>query len=121
MEHWERNSNVKCFDHKSTFPDTQRHFRPAIEISRNIPIVRMAPELKKAAKKTQMLGFTSYIFDIFDSGEEYCRSPYVKSKGYRMRNAEFTLHPNCALDNPCLFTHGVLSKHFLFSDYCLYL
>ena len=27
-----------CFDHKTTFPDTHRHFRPAIDISMKFPI-----------------------------------------------------------------------------------
>ena len=30
---------LKCFDHKTTFPDTHRHFRQTIQISRTVPIV----------------------------------------------------------------------------------
>ena len=30
-----------------------------------------------------------------------------------MPNAEFTLHLNCALDNPCFFTHGVQTHIFV--------
>ena len=41
----------KCFDHKTTFPDTHRHFRPAIEISRICPIVCRSLELKKSNYK----------------------------------------------------------------------
>ena len=39
IEHWDQIIMSKCFDHKTTFPDTHRHFRPAIEISRKFPIV----------------------------------------------------------------------------------
>ena len=38
----------KCFDHKTMFSDTHRHFRPAIEISRKRPIVCGGLELKKS-------------------------------------------------------------------------
>ena len=45
----------RCVDHKSTFPDTHRHFRLATEISRKLPIVCGALgglELKKRATWT---------------------------------------------------------------------
>ena len=38
----------KCFDHRTTFPDTHRHFRPATEISRMFPIVCRGLELKNS-------------------------------------------------------------------------
>ena len=41
----------KCFDHNATFPDTHRHFRPAIEISWSLPIVCGGLELKKSSLK----------------------------------------------------------------------
>ena len=37
----------KCFDHKTIFLDTPRHFRPAIEISRKFPVVCGCLELQK--------------------------------------------------------------------------
>ena len=45
----------KCFDEKTTFPDTFRHFRPAIEISRSS---------KRATRKADMLGFAADAFEI---------------------------------------------------------
>ena len=53
IEHWDQNSNVEVFDHKTTFPDTHRHFRPRIEISRNFPIVCGGLELKKNNLKSK--------------------------------------------------------------------
>ena len=38
----------KCVDHKTTFLDTHRHFRPATEISKKLPIVCGGLELKKS-------------------------------------------------------------------------
>ena len=41
--------------------------------------------------------------------------PLCKSKGYQMHNSELKSHLNCALDNPCFFTHGVQKQVFLVS------
>ena len=41
-----KKKNIFFFDHKNTFLDTHKHFRPAIEISRRFPIVCKGLELK---------------------------------------------------------------------------
>ena len=46
---------IKSFDHKTTFPDTHRHFRLAIEISQKCPIACRGLELKRATQKTTCL------------------------------------------------------------------
>ena len=50
----------KCFDHKITFPDTHRHFCPAIEFSKMFPIVgRGSRSPKEQLKKQSMLGYAA--------------------------------------------------------------
>ena len=46
-----------------------------------------------------MFGFAAYAFK--HSLFFVKLPPYVKIKGYRMHNSEFTLHLNCGIDNPC--------------------
>ena len=55
----------KYFDHKTTFPDTPRHFRLAIEISRKIPSLCGSLEFKKNNIRTNMLGFAAYAIYFF--------------------------------------------------------
>ena len=46
-----------CVDYKTTFPDTHRHFRPAVEIARTVPVFCGGLELKKSNfQKVKMLG-----------------------------------------------------------------
>ena len=60
----------KCFDHKTTLLDTHRDFRPAIEFSRNAPIVCEGRELKNNATwKDIMLAFETHGFRINDLGK----------------------------------------------------
>ena len=56
----------QCFDHKTTLPDTHRHFRLAIEISKTNLIVCGDLELKKDNLTKNMLGFAAYEFEMYD-------------------------------------------------------
>ena len=57
----------RCSDHKTALPDTHRHFRLAIEISREFPIVCGGSRAQKEQlKKTNMLGLAAFIFEFFD-------------------------------------------------------
>ena len=55
----------QCIDHKATFPDTHRHFRPAIEICRNVLIVRGGLELKRSKFQQLKLGFAANAISDF--------------------------------------------------------
>ena len=58
----------KCFDHISTFLDTHKHFRPAIEISRTCPSFAGVQSSKRTTTKitkTTMVGFAAYATSEF--------------------------------------------------------
>ena len=69
----------KCLDHKTKFPDTHRHFRPVIEISRKFPIVRRGLELKKNNLKTTRCLDTQLMKEEFIKTN--VGTPYVKRQG----------------------------------------
>ena len=48
IQHWAGNLMLKCFDHKTSFSDTNSHVRPAIEISKICCIACGGLELKKS-------------------------------------------------------------------------
>ena len=96
----------KCFEHKTTFPETHRHIRPAIEIFRNVLIVCKGLELKNSNLKTTFAWMYSLCFGSFQFTEDISCN-YVKNKGYPMHNSELRLHLNFAFYSPCVFTHGV--------------
>ena len=100
----------KCFDHKTTFPDTHRHFHLATEISRNCSIVCKGAELKNSNKRKTCLDtqpMNDFFFEFWRK-----KTPCVKNGGSWMHNSELSLHLNCALDNPWCFTQGV--QHIIF-------
>ena len=59
-------SNVKVCDHKTIFPDTHRHFRPATKISRQCPIVCGSAELKNSNLKNETCLDTQPMNDTFE-------------------------------------------------------
>ena len=103
----------KCFDHKTTFPETPRHFRPAIEISRKAPTICEGLQLKRGNQKTNMLEFAGPFFELFDFQTKVV-GPLLKKQGYPMHNSELTLHLNCPFENHCVFTHGVQNTYISF-------
>ena len=103
----------KCFDHDAPFLDTHRHFCPAIEISRKLPIACGGLELKKSILKNKRLGLAAYVFELLDFRQKSVWSPMSKIKGNRMHNFEFTMHQNCAFDSPCFFLHMGHKIHFV--------
>ena len=66
-----------CFNHKATFPDTHRHFRPAIEISRKIPIVCEGLELKKSNLENKYTWMRNLCFSKVRFGRKNW-NPHVK-------------------------------------------
>ena len=82
----------RCFDHKTIFPDTYRHFRPATEIPRKLPIVCRGLELKKSSSKNKVCLDTQPMndkIDMFDFRTNNCRTPYAKKQG--LSNAQFRI------------------------------
>ena len=68
----------KCFGHKTTFLDTHRLFRPAIEISRIFRIVCDGVELKKSNLKNKHAWIRSPHFELFHLQKTNIRIPFVK-------------------------------------------
>ena len=82
----------KSFDHKTTFPDTHRRFRPAIEISMSIPIVCVDLELIKSNLKNKTCLDTQPInehFETVDFSKKQLSGPYVKKEG--LSDAQFRI------------------------------
>ena len=50
----------KSFDHKNIFPDTHRHFRPAVDLFKIVPKVCGCLGLNKINSKTN-IGFAAYV------------------------------------------------------------
>ena len=110
----------KCVDHKTTFLDKHRHFRPATEISRSCSIVCGGLELKKSNLRNKTCldaQHTNDTFELFETITNIFQNLCVNIQGYRMHN----LHLNCALDGPCFFTHGVRNTFSFSIPYPLYL
>ena len=107
---------LKCFEHKTTFPDTHRHFRLANEISRNCPTVCGYLELTKRNFKSKTCLNTQPVNDAFKFIKNKCRTPIQKSKGYRMHSSELRFYINCAFDDPC-FLHMGYKQIFQFSRF----
>ena len=66
----------KCFYRKTTFPDTHRHFRLAIEISKTFPIVCGGLEVKKSKKKQTCLNSQLYLFPKILLSTNNYQAPY---------------------------------------------
>ena len=84
----------KCFDHETTFPDTHRHFCPAIDISRRIPIVCWGLRLKKINLKNKTCLDTQFMQNKF----KMSNFPKKKTHPYKTkpRANECTFHSwNC--------------------------
>ena len=91
---------LKCFDHKTTFPDTHRLSCLATEISKTNPIFSGGQELKRSSclNKCSDLQPMDAALKLFDFQEKH---PICKQKGYRMHNSALSLHPGCAFNRPC--------------------
>ena len=61
----------QCIDHKTTFLDTHRHFRLAIEVSNRITIVCGGLEL--------MFAFAAHVFEMFDVRKKSSNFTYDKT------------------------------------------
>ena len=81
--------DAKCFVHKNAFPDTHRNIRPALEISRNVPIVCGGLELKQSNLKTNMPGFAANVFEKSVSAQRNYGTPNVNKQG--LSNAIFRI------------------------------
>ena len=107
----------KCFDHKTTFPDTHRHFCLAIEISRKFPIVCEGLELKQSSLKTKHAWIRSpwmIIFKFTISEQIVFGAAMLKSNGDRMHSSEFKLHLNRAFERTFLLYLGYKNTLFAF-------
>ena len=56
----------KCFGHKTTFPDTHRHFRPAIDNSSKQTHRLRGLQLKKSSSENKICLDTQPMNDNFD-------------------------------------------------------
>ena len=113
----------KCVDHKTTFPDTHRHFRSATEISRKLSHRLRGCRAQKQQLWTQhMLGYAGYeLFGLFYFLTNNFWAQSVNSKGYRMHKSDLRLHLNCALDNPWFFTHIVYTYTYIYIYIYMYI
>ena len=99
----------RCFDHKTTFPDTHRHFRLAIEISRELPIVCRGQKLKKSNlenEKCLEVQLMNYIFERKKCFRKIYPDLLLKNKGHRTHDSELRLHLHCAFHSPCFLQMG---------------
>ena len=92
-----------CLDHTTTFPNTRRHFRLAIEIPRNVPILCGGLELKKEQLKKQTCLDSKPIFLEKIQGRNNFQTPYVQKKG--LSNAQFKIRMHFEL---CIFRVSII-------------
>ena len=93
----------KCFDLRTTFPDTYRHFRPAIDISRIFPIVCGA--LRATTNKHARI--RSPCFDMSDFQRISFWTPYVRNQGLSKAQFRIEIVSELCIRSPLCFTHGV--------------